>query len=142
MNLAQINESYKLRDERLCFIPESFRSGVVTPSTASDLAAKPWPRGYSPTRTPLWRFPSSQVVVLSSKPVSVKVSKGETLFFAESENLSIFATGESRGEAIHTFCEHLVHFYVHYKRLDWDRVTGKAQKLKEIYEDLFEEARP
>lgn len=142
MNVTQINESYKLRDERLGFIPETFESGVATPSTASELVVKPWPRGYSAIRTPLWRFPSSRVVVLSSKPVSVKVSKGETLFFAENENLGIFATGKSRDEAMCTFCEHLVHFYEHYKRLDWDHVTGKARKLKKIYEDLFEEVRP
>ena len=42
-------------------------------------------------------------------------------------------------EAISAFSEHLVHFYAHYKRLDWNNVTGEAMRLKEIYEDLFEE---
>jgi hypothetical protein len=142
MNMAQISESYVLRDERLGFIPEPFKSGVATPTTASELVIKPWPGGFSSARTPLWRFASSHVVVISSKPVSVSVSKGESLFFAENENLGIFATGESRNEAIGAFCEHLVHFYEHYKRLDWDDVTGEARRLKNIYEDLFEEVHP
>jgi len=141
MNLSQVNESYELRNERLEFIPEHFKSGVATPATASELVVKPWPGGFSSARTPLWRFRSSHVVVLSSKPVSVKVTKGETLFFAENENLGIFTTGESRNEAINTFGEHLVHFYVHYQRLDWDSVTGEARRLKKIYEELFEEVR-
>lgn len=139
MNSVQINESYELRDERLGFIPERFKSGVTVSTTASELALKPWPRGFSAIRTPLWRFASPKVVVLSSKPVSARVSKGESLFFAENEKLAIFATGASRNEAINSFGEHLVHFYEHYKRLDWDDVTGEARRLKEIYEDLFEE---
>lgn len=139
MNLSQVNESYELRNERLEFIPEHFKSGVATPATASELVVKPWPGGFSSARTPLWRFRSPHVVILSSKPVTVKVHRGEALFFAENENLGIFATGESRNEAINAFCQDLVHFYEHYKRLDWDRVTGEAMRLKKIYENLFQE---
>ena len=71
----------------------------------------------------------------------VKVSKGESFFFAENENLGIFATGESRNEAIRAFNEHLIHFHKHYKQLDWNKATGEAQRLKKIYEDLFKEVR-
>jgi hypothetical protein len=140
MSLAQISESYELRDERMDFIPERFKSGVATSATASELVIRPWPGGFSSARTPLWRFASSHVVLLSSKPVSVRITRGESLFFAENENLGIFATGESRNEAISAFSEHLVHFYEHYKRLDWDDVTGEATRLKKIYEDVFEES--
>ena len=75
--------------------------------------------------------------IRSSKPVSVKVSKSESLFFAENENLGIFATGESRNEAIQAFCEQLVHFHDHYTNLNWEQVTGKAHRLKQYYELLY-----
>lgn len=139
MNLAQINESYELRNERLNFIPENFERGITSVSTASELDLKPISWGFATAKTPLWRFPSSHGVVLSSKPVSVMISRGEVLFLAENENLGLYATGESRDEAIRAFCEQLIHFYKHYKGLKWNRVTGEAHRLKKIYEDLFRE---
>ena len=141
MSLAQINESYELRNERLDFIPENFKKGITSVSTASELDLKPISWGFSTAKTALWRFPSLHGVVLSSKPVSVKISRGETLFFAENENLGLYATGESRDDAIRAFCEQLIHFYKHYKGLKWNRVTGEAYRLKEIYEKLFREIR-
>jgi hypothetical protein len=140
MNQAQINESYELRNERLDFIPENFERGITSVSTASELDLKPI-SCFSTANTPFWRFPSSHGVVISSKPVSVKISRGETLFLAENENLGLYATGGSRDDAIHAFCEQLIHFYKHYKELSWNRVTGEARRLKEIYENLFRESR-
>lgn len=139
MNLAQISESYELRDERLDSIPENFKRGVKSVSTASELDLRPVSWGFATAKTPLWRFASSHGVVLSSKPVSVKISRGETLFLAENENLGLYATGESRDEAIRAFCDQLIHFYKHYRGLGWNRVTGEAYRLKEIYENLFRE---
>lgn len=141
MNLAQISESYELRDERLDSIPENFKRRIKSVSTASELDLRPIRWGFATAKTPLWRFSSSHGVVLSSKPVSVKISRGETLFLAENENLGLYATGESRDDAIHAFCEQLIHFYEHYKGLNWNRVTGEARRLKEIYENLFRESR-
>ncbi|MEA1991059.1 MAG: hypothetical protein U9N58_02540 [Thermodesulfobacteriota bacterium] len=69
----------------------------------------------------------------------VKVTRGEILFFVENETLDIFATGETREEAIRAFNEHLIYFYNHYKNLSWDRVTGEAERLKRLYEDLFQD---
>lgn len=139
MNVAQIVESYELRDERLDSFPENFKRGVKSASTASELGLRPVSWGSSTTKTPLWRFRSSHAVVLSSKPVSVKISRGESLFLAENENLGLYATGDSRDEAIGAFCDQLIHFYKHYKGLGWNRVTGEAHRLKEIYENLFRE---
>ena len=137
MNAVNIAEGYQLRDERLRFMPENFQRGVATLSTASELDARPWPSGFSAVKTPCWRFAALDRVVLSSKPVSIRVSKGESLFFAENENLGIYATGETRNEAIQAFSDHVIHFYHHYKSLSWDRATGEACRLKKLYEDLF-----
>lgn len=139
MNVAQISESYELRNERLDSFPENFKRRVPSVSTASELDLRPVSWGFATANTPLWRFRSSNGVVLSSKPVSVKISRGESLFFAENENLDIFATGESRDDAIRAFNEHLIYFYNHYKNLSWDRVTGEAKRLKRLYEDLFQD---
>ena len=139
MNMAQISESYKLRDERLDSFPENFKRRVHSVSTASELDLRPVSWGFATANTPLWRFRSSHGVVLSSKPVAVKIIRGESLFFAENENLDIFATGESRDDAIRAFNDHLIYFYNHYKNLSWDRVTGEAGRLKRLYEDLFQD---
>lgn len=141
MNVAQISESYELRDERLGFIPETFSRCVIDTSTGLEVNIKPWRWGSIIVKTPLWRFTSPKSEVISAKPVLVKISKGESLFFAENENLGIFATGESRNEAISVFNEHLIHFHNHYKHLDWNKATGETQRLKKIYEDLFKEVR-
>ena len=141
MSLAQINESYELRDERLGFIPENFSRGVIDTSTGLEDNVKPWRWGSTIVKTPLWRFTSPKSEVISKKPVLVKISKGESLFFAENENLGLYATGESRDDATRAFCEQLMHFYKHYKGLKWNRVTGEAYRLKEIYEKLFREIR-
>jgi len=137
MNALTIAESYQLRNERLDFMPKHFQRGVATLSTASELDVQPWPSGFSNVKTPCWRFASSGRVVLASKPVSITINRGESLFFAENENLGIYAAGETRDEAIQSFSEHLTHFFHHYKRLSWDRVTGEARRLKKLYEDLF-----
>jgi hypothetical protein len=104
------------------------------------LDERQWTRGFSAAQTPCWRFTALGKVVLASKPVSIRTSKGESLFFAENENLGIYATGESRNEAIQAFSEHVVHFYQHYKGLSWYRVTGEAHRLKYLYENLFRDA--
>lgn len=137
MAAVSIAESYQLRDERLRDIPDRFQRGVTAVSTASELDARQWTSGFSVVQTPCWRFAALGMVVLASKPVSIRTSKGESLFFAENENLGIYAAGESRNEAIQVFSEQVVHFYQHYKGLSWDRVTGEAHRLKYLYENLF-----
>jgi hypothetical protein len=139
MNAVNIAEGYQLRDERLRFMPENFQRGVTSLPTASELDSRSWSSEFSAVRTPCWRFAALDRVVLSSKPVAIRVSKGESLFFAENENLAIYATGETRGEAIQAFSDHVTHFYHHYKSLSWDRVTGEACRLKKLYGDLFQD---
>lgn len=138
---AQISESYELRNERLNFVPAQLKRNLPLVSAASELQVKLIARSSSTMEIPLWRFSSEQFALLSSMPVSVKVSRGETHYFAENDNLWLYATGESRDEAIDAFCDLLVHFYKHYKELDWNSVTGKARRLKEIYEERFSEIR-
>ena len=77
-------------------------------------------------------YPNSLFV----EPVRVKISKGETLFFAENEDFGIFTTGESRDEAINNFSEQIIHFYNHYKQLNWNRATGEALRIKRLFENL------
>ena len=77
-------------------------------------------------------YPNSLFV----EPVRVKISKGETLFFAENEYFGIFATGESRDEAINNFSEQIIHFYNHYKQLNWNRAAGGALRIKRLFENL------
>jgi hypothetical protein len=77
-------------------------------------------------------YPNSLFV----EPVRVKISKGETLFFAENEDFGIFTTGKSREEAISNFSEQIIHFYNHYKQLNWNRATGEALRIKKLFKNL------
>ena len=77
-------------------------------------------------------YPNSLFV----EPARVKISKGEALFFAENEYFGIFATGESRDEAINNFSEQIIHFYDHYKQLNWNRAAGEALRIKKLFENL------
>ena len=139
MNLAQINESYELRKERSEFFPQDFKRCFVPISTAPESDIHSRFSGFPVVKTPVWEFSSPSATVRALKPVSVKVTRGETLFFVENETLDIFATGETREEAIRAFNDHLIYFYNHYKNLSWDRVTGEAERLKRLYEDLFQD---
>ena len=137
MTATEVGENYALKEERQSYFPANFTSLVKGESTAPelDVANSLWQ--HAGPYTPLWRFASPIAVIRSSKPVSVKVCKGESLFFAENENLGIFTTGESRDEAIQSFCEQLIHFHNHYTNLNWEQVTGDANRLKQYYEDFF-----
>lgn len=139
MNQVQIHESYALRKERSEFFPQDFKRCLVPISTAPESDIPSRFSGSPVVKIPAWEFSSSNATVRALKPVSVKVTRGETLFFVENETLDIFATGETREEAIRAFNEHLIYFYNHYKNLSWDRVTGEAERLKRLYEDLFQD---
>ena len=115
MNLARINEGYQLKNERLSFFPENFKREMIANSTASEM--EPLTRFFksSIVKFPIWDFSASGKVLKARKPISVRVLRGETLFFAENETLDIYATGESLEEAIKAFIDHIVYFYTHYK---------------------------
>ncbi len=94
MSLAQINESYELRNERLDFIPENFKRGITSVPTASELDLKPISLGFSTAKTPLWRFPSldgvsfpqSRFPLRSAGEKLPSLRKMKTLVFMRQEN--------------------------------------------------------
>jgi len=46
-----------------------------------------------------------------SKPMNVRISSKDNLFFAENETLVVVGTGSSPTEAIDDLCKHIIHFY-------------------------------
>jgi len=138
MNAVQVEQSYQLLDDRRREFPENFEACPYI-STSADIDVRAqwiWPD----LPTPVWQFHEGQRAVYSTRPVTAKVSRGETLYFAENEKLGIFVTGESPQEANRAFEEEVVHFYDHYKSLSSEEVTGEAQKLKGLYSRWFKEA--
>lgn len=87
--------------------------------------------------SPRWVFYSDNRTVIALKPIQIKIEKGEGAFFAENENLGIFAIGDTLEKAVEDFSHHVVYFFYHYKKLKKDKAIGKAIKLKEIYETTF-----
>lgn len=141
MNLNYINESYAYRDECLDFIPEHFKKDMPSVLTGSGIEVRPASLDFSYIKIPFWQFSTKSDVIISTKPVSVKIWKGESLFFAENENLCVFATGDNKAGAIASFCEQLVHFYRHYTKLRDDQVTGEAFRLRKIYKSVFRKSK-
>jgi hypothetical protein len=138
MNLARIKETYSERENRIGFIPNDYQRWFTSVSTAADLDTMPNVYEYAASKTPMLRIVIRKKIIIPPKPVSVKISKGEKLFFAENDNLNLYATGETSQEAVQEFCEQLLHFYMHYKKLSWDKVTGEGRRLKEIYNQFTE----
>ena len=139
MTVTQINDGYSLRDERVFAMPGNITKSDFVLSTTPDTVHDLWNKSAMPNRTPMWQFRSSNVTLHVSRPVNVKIMKGEELFFAENENLRIFVTGATPDKAVEAFCEQLIHFWKHYKKVRWDKVTGDGLELKRIYEEIFRE---
>ncbi len=76
-------------------------------------------------------------VLIANKPITVTLTKGETLWFAENEKLDIFASGESDEAAVTDFKKHVVYFYRHYTSKPDEALTGRALELKNTFRDLF-----
>ena len=90
-----------------------------------------------PDKRPMWEFNSEKITLTSSKPIAVKISRGETSFFADNETLDIYAIGDTIEDAINDFGIQLLDFYEHYCALDSDQANSNALKLKNTYLNLF-----
>jgi hypothetical protein len=84
-------------------------------------------------------FVAEGVKLRALKPVAIRISRGQDLWFAENERLDIYATGESKEAAIQEFRLLVVRFYCHYKSLDADMALKRAKKLKQLFEERFVE---
>lgn len=137
MNGLELEQNHQLIDDRKQFIPENFEAHACV-STSADFDTRvhlPWPD----LPTPHWQFHKRRRTIYPTMPITVTISRGESLYFAENEELGIFVTGETREKANNAFEEEVIHFYEHYKNLSWDKVTGEAERLKRLYGTLFKE---
>lgn len=89
-------------------------------------------------KLPVHEFCSDQKVVFSNKPVQITITTEDKIYFAENESLSIYANGDSLESVIEEFSHHLVHFFEYYESKNEDEVTGKAVRLKNLYENHFQ----
>lgn len=134
-----IQEGYRLREERRFAMPHNIIKSNYDQSTTPDPEEDLWNKYEVSHWTPVWHVHSSNVSLHVSKPINLKIVKGEEFFVAENETLGIFVTGESSEKAIDAFCEQIIHYWKHYKNLDWNKVIGHGKYLKRIYEQLFQE---
>jgi hypothetical protein len=98
--------------------------------------------GYRESRVPLRKFHADDMTLQPVKPLTIRVSKGEELWFAENDKLDIFAVGESPEEALSEFSKHLIYFYRHYRSKSENELMGRALELKRVFEDSFMEVTP
>lgn len=88
---------------------------------------------------PKFTFVSDNIRLNAVKPVTIYVSKGEELWFAENDKLNIYANGKDSAEAINDFTEQLIHFYKHYKSSTEDNLLQYARALKKTFLENFVE---
>ena len=86
---------------------------------------------------PLWRVRDSGRIYRTRKPVAVHVYRDGYLFFAENENLAVYAYADTQEQALLELVREIVYFYQYYQELDHDSVTGDAVRLKALFEDLL-----
>jgi len=135
---GDVQDTYDLVKNRKDDIPFNIDKRDPYDSTDVDFDASNYV-GSLTTKVPKWKFRSLNFKIYSSKPIEVMISRQNGGYFAENESLDIYAIGASEVEAIDDFCRHLIYFYKHYKALSWDKVTGHAEKLKQLYEKVFNE---
>ena len=88
---------------------------------------------------PAFTFVLDNIRLNTVKPVTIYVSKGEELWFAENDKLNIYANGRDSVEAINDFTEQLIHFYKHYKSSSEDELLQYARALKQTFLENFVE---
>ena len=82
-------------------------------------------------------FSGADLLLIASPPVEVQVEERESHYFAENEELHIYASGETEAEAIREFNQDILHFYRHYRDLDEERVMGLGSRLKKRFSEVF-----
>jgi len=138
MNVAQIDQSYKLISNRVLDVPDGCKKSVDRVSTGAEIDVQPF-LNYLTNKMPAWAFRYKRKVLYSTLPVDVNIRREDMFYFAENETLKIFVVGDTLNEAMRVFAEQLLYFYEHYKGLTPDKVTGEAEKLKQLYSTHFKE---
>lgn len=135
---GDVQNTYDLVKNRKDDLPFNINKCDTYDSTDVDFDANDY-IGSLTTKVPKWNFKSLNFKIYSSKPIEVVISRQNGRYFAENESLDIYAIGASEEEAIDDFCQNLIYFYKHYKALSWDKVTGRAEELKQLFDNVFQE---
>lgn len=142
MSPTLLAETSELAMERMSRIPEKYNPVDISQNiTAPEISFREVSSdiiGSKPLI--LSRFPVKTKRYCTAKPIRVKVYRDDDIFFAENETISVWGAGETQQEAIEDFCEQVLYFFEHYKKIEKSKLSELALKLKEIYKDLlFEE---
>jgi hypothetical protein len=138
-----LKDSYDEVKERLRRIPENYErisssevetAQIIDPEKIFKEARKSQPAHLLRLYTKTKKF-------YTPKPISVKIYREEALFFAENETLVVCGTGATVDEALQDFSLHILHFFEYYKKLDKNKLTGDALRLKDIFENLLIEGK-
>jgi hypothetical protein len=89
-----------------------------------------------PSVSPLFAIQIGGKSYKLSRPIEVRITKEDNLYFVENEVLMLYGCGESIQEAIDDLAVDIFHFWQYYRNLSPTDVIGIAVKLKEIYDKL------
>lgn len=90
--------------------------------------------------TVLWEICNGGVRLLANKPITVHFRVEGTHWFAENENLRVFAHGKDMRAALDDFQSHVVYFFQHYGNLRENQLMGEAVELKRLFAQSFRHA--
>ena len=89
------------------------------------------------SRIPRWAFGARGISVIATRAITIHISKGETMFFAENDALGLYAAGQTPHEALEEFEHQVVHFVKHYESVAPRQLMGEALNRKKLFGKLF-----
>ena len=84
-------------------------------------------------------FSDDEICLKAKKPTVICVSRGQESWFAENEELDVYATGITKEEALLEFQSQVIYFYSHYKSLPENKMLQHARNLKRTFMESFSE---
>ncbi|TET80620.1 hypothetical protein E3J38_05275 [candidate division TA06 bacterium] len=140
-SLVEDTHSYDVVKERMAYVPENYiGSGLVEVGTAPSIDPRQiFQEAKRRQPAPLWRILVENKSFLVRRPILVSIYQDEDLFFAGSDSLAVYGTGDDPVEALQDLSLHIMHFFNYYKKLDKRQLRGDALRLKELYNKLLAE---
>jgi len=81
-------------------------------------------------KVPESNFAGKGLRLRAKRPVAIRMSQGDEMWFAENDRLNIHAVGQEPIEAMREFETLVIHFYRYYKSLNENRALKGARELK------------
>lgn len=116
------------------------RGGRVKTARLSDIEERERLREeFREFKVPGSQFSSQGLRLRAKPPVTIRISQGEEMWFAENDRLNIHAAGQDQEQALQEFETLIIHFYKYYRALEDEKALRGARELKRNFLTTFVE---